>query len=169
MSESARSRPFDLSRGDWKGLAAAVVFCELAGIVPGYLTANDVATWYQTLERPAYNPPDWIFGPVWTTLFLLMGVSLYLVWREAGDEPAGRTAIGLFLVQLGLNVSWTLVFFGGRSIVGGLFVIAALWVAIVTTVVAFARVNLRAALLLIPYLLWVSFAAVLNVGIWRLN
>ncbi|MFB6130828.1 MAG: TspO/MBR family protein [Salinigranum sp.] len=152
----------------WTPLALSIAFCELAGIVPGVLTAEDVATWYQTLDQPSFTPPDWVFGPVWTLLFGLMGISLYLVRRD-GRGSDRRSALGAFTVQLGLNVAWTLIFFGRHAIFGGLLVIAGLWVAIVTTILAFARVNRRAALLLVPYLLWVSFASALNFEIWRLN
>lgn len=154
---------------DWRGLAASVAFCELVGIVPGALTAEDVATWYQTLERSRLTPPDWVFPVVWTTLFALMGVALHLVRHTETGRIRRRTALGLFTAQLLLNAGWTLVFFGRHSILGGLVVLVGLWVAIVGTVVAFALVNWRAAALLVPYLLWVSFAGVLNLDLWRLN
>jgi benzodiazapine receptor len=157
--------PLNISKEEWPELAASVAFCELAGIVPGVLTAEDVSTWYQTLEKPDVNPPDWVFAPVWTTLFFLMGVAFHLVRRE--DENG--SAVSSFLLQLGLNVAWTLVFFRRHSILGGVALIVGLWLAIVATILAFARVNWKAALLLVPYLLWVSFAGYLNVEVWRLN
>lgn len=150
------------------GLLASVAFCELVGIVPGALTAGDVAGWYQTLEQPGLTPPDWVFGPVWTALFAAMGVALHLV-RERRDSPTRDRALGLFVLQLALNASWTLVFFGEHSIVGGLATIAGLWLAIVATAIAFWRESRLAAALLVPYLLWVTFAAYLNLEIWRLN
>lgn len=153
---------------DWTTLLAAIVVSELAGIVPGFLTAGDVATWYPTLNKPAFNPPSWVFGPVWTILYALMGVALYLAWQRR-DRPGGSVALGLFAVQLVLNAAWTLTFFGARSIVGGLVVIVVLWVAIVGTIVAFWRLDRRAGALLVPYLAWVSFAALLNGAIWQLN
>jgi len=153
------------SRDDLPGLIAAIVVCELAGIVPSLLTADEVATWYTTIRTPAFTPPNWVFGPVWTTLYLLMGVSLYLVWR--GDD--NRFALGAFAVQLGLNAAWTLVFFGMRWPAGGLAVIVALLAAIVATIAGAWRVDRRAALLLVPYLAWVAFATLLNLQIWRLN
>ena len=155
----------DFSWDDLPGLLAAVVVCELAGIVPSLLTADDVSTWYTTIQKPAFTPPSWVFGPVWTTLYLLMGVSLYLVWRGENN----RIALAAFAVQLGLNAAWTLVFFGMRWPAGGLAVIVALLAAIVVTVATAARVDRRAALLLVPYLAWVAFATLLNVEIWRLN
>ncbi|WP_158057992.1 TspO/MBR family protein [Halorussus halophilus] len=159
----------DAERGvSWPALLASIVVCQLAGIVPSILTADDVATWYPTLVKPAFNPPNWVFGPVWTTLYLLMGIALYLVWRS----DAGRIrqlALAVFAVQLALNASWTLVFFGANLLFGGLVVIVVLLATIVATIVAFARIDRRAAALLVPYLLWVSFATVLNYELWRLN
>lgn len=152
----------------WTTLAVAIVGCELAGIVPGLLTAGDVATWYPTLNKPAFTPPGWVFGPVWTFLYALMGVALYLAWQRR-DQPGGTIALGLFAVQLVLNAGWTLTFFGARSIVGGLLGILVLWVAIVGTIVSFWRLDHRAGVLLVPYLAWVSFAVALNVAIWQLN
>lgn len=152
----------------WLVLLGCIVCCELAGVVPSLLTAGDVATWYPTLVKPWFTPPSWVFGPVWTTLYFLMGVALYLVWRRA-ESRARRTALVLFAVQLALNAAWTLVFFGAREILGGLAVILALLAVLVATVAAFARVDRRAAALLVPYALWVGFATLLNVGIWRLN
>lgn len=153
---------------DWVVLVASVAVCELAGIVPSLLTADDVATWYPTLAKPAFTPPSWVFGPVWTTLYLLMGVALYLVWQSDRGRLR-RAALALFAVQLVLNAGWTLVFFGERAIFGGLVVIVALLAAILATIATFARIDRRAAALLVPYLLWVSFATALNVELWRLN
>ena len=158
----------DLTADDLPGLAVAVVLCELAGTLPGFFTADDVAAWYPMLAKPAFTPPAWVFGPVWVVLFALLGVAAYLVYRDGVGEDRG-VSLRLFAGQFALNVSWTLAFFGGRSILGGLVVIVALWIAVVATVVAFDRVNRAAALLLLPYLAWVSFATALNVGIWWLN
>ena len=152
---------------DWPVLLGSVIVCELAGVIPSLLTADEVATWYPALAKPAFTPPSWVFGPVWTTLYLLMGVALYLVWRS--DRGRRRVALAVFGVQLALNAAWTLVFFGSRAVFGGLVVIVALLAAIIATEVAFARVDRRAAGLLVPYLLWVGFATALNYEIWRLN
>lgn len=157
----------------WGKLLVAILVCEIAGIVPGYLTAGDVSTWYPTLAKPWFTPPSWVFGPVWTILYLLMGIALYLVWHD--DDHDGRRvrlrrlALTLFGVQLVLNAAWTLTFFGARSILGGLIVIVALWLAIVATIGSFWRLDRRAALLLVPYLVWVSYATLLNGAIWQLN
>lgn len=161
--ETAQRSSFSLR--DVPALLVSIVVCELAGIVPSFLTANDVATWYTTLQKPGFTPPSWLFGPVWTTLYLLMGVALYLVWRR-GDN---RFALAIFAVQLVLNAGWTLVFFGMRWPAGGLAVILALLVAIVATMVSFEKIDRRAALLLVPYLCWVGFATLLNYELWRLN
>ncbi|EFW91764.1 integral membrane protein [Haladaptatus paucihalophilus DX253] len=161
--EIAQRSSFSLR--DVPALLVCIVVCELAGIIPSFLTANDVATWYTTLQKPAFTPPSWVFGPVWTTLYLLMGIALYLVWRR-GDN---RFALAVFAVQLVLNAGWTLVFFGMRWPAGGLAVILALLAAIVATMVAFARIDRRATLLLVPYLCWVAFATLLNYELWRLN
>ncbi|WP_115865432.1 TspO/MBR family protein [Halorussus litoreus] len=152
----------------WPALLGSIIVCELAGIVPSILTASDVATWYPTLAKPGFTPPSWLFGPVWTTLYLLMGVALYLVWQSGPGRPR-RIALALFGVQLALNAGWTLVFFGAHSLFGGLVVILALLAAIVATMAASRRVDRRAVPLLVPYLLWVGFATLLTYEIWRLN
>jgi len=153
---------------DWPVLLGSILVCELAGIVPSILTADEVATWYPTLAKPAFTPPSWLFGPVWTTLYLLMGVALYLVWRS--DDGRLRTvALAVFGVQLVLNAAWTLVFFGSQAIFGGLVVILVLLATILATMAAFARIDRRATALLVPYLLWVGFATALNYELWRLN
>jgi tryptophan-rich sensory protein len=134
------------------------------GSVP---TARAIPTWYSGLNKPGWNPPDGVFGPVWTTLYALMGVAVVLVRRA---PAAGRDrAQAVFGLQLALNLAWSLVFFGGRSVRGGLAVIALLWVSILATVAAFWRINRAAALLLVPYLAWVSFASLLNAEIARRN
>lgn len=153
---------------DWAVLLGSIVVCELAGIVPSILTAEDVATWYPTLAKPAFTPPGWVFGPVWTTLYLLMGVALYLVWQSDRGRLR-QVALAAFVVQLVLNAAWSLVFFGSREIFGGLVVIVALLAVILATITAFARIDRRAAALLVPYLLWVGFATALNYELWRLN
>lgn len=156
------------SREDAPGLLVAVLGTQLAGIVPAILTASDVSTWYPTLDAPPLTPPSWVFGPVWTVLFAAIGVAAYLVYRE-GSHPKRRLALGVFGVQLALNTSWSLVFFGMQWPLGAIVVIAALLVAIVATIRLFRPIDRRAALLLVPYLAWVAFATYLNVGFWLLN
>lgn len=150
-------------------LVAAVLVCELVGAAGGLLSADGITTWYPTLAKPALTPPSWVFGPVWTTLFALLGAGAWLVWKAGLDRRPVRVALALFAVQYVVQVAWSGVFFGLRSPGGGLAVIAVLWLLIVATVVAFDRVDRRAALLLVPYLLWVTFASFLNLRLWQLN
>lgn len=124
--------------------------------------------WFAALAKPAWQPPNWLFGPVWTTLYLMMGVAAGLVWLR-GPSPAVRAALIAFGVQLALNALWTPVFFGVHALGGALVVIVALWLAIAWTIARFWRVHRVAAALLLPYLAWVSFASVLNAAIWQLN
>ncbi|MEM1041892.1 MAG: TspO/MBR family protein [Bacteroidota bacterium] len=159
-------------RSRWASVGIAGLFvlgCELVGVVGALTTVTGDASWYDGLTKPPFNPPNWLFGPVWTTLYAMMGVSAYLVWREDRNRSEVRVALGLFAAQLVLNGIWTPVFFGAESIVGGAVVILALWVALVLTMRAVFRVSRPAGWLLVPYLLWVSFAAVLNLSIWVLN
>ena len=167
-----RSRLSDLpQRRPLASLALAVVACELVGASGAVFTASGLESWYGSLARPELAPPNWVFGPVWTTLFALMGAAAWLVWRELDgpDRGAARRALWLFAGQFGLNVAWSAAFFGARSIAAGLAVIVALWLAILGTVLAFERVDRRAAALLLPYLAWVSFAGYLNYAFWTLN
>ncbi|WP_336035606.1 TspO/MBR family protein [Halobacterium yunchengense] len=165
---STRRTTSGFSRSDLPGLAVAVVACNVVGASPALVTATGSGSWYETLARPELAPPNWVFGPVWTLLFTLLGVAAYLVLRD-GRGRARTLALGLFVAQYVLNVSWTLVFFGGQDIEGGLAVIAVLWALIAATIGAFARVRRAAAALLVPYLAWVSFAAYLNYAFWTLN
>jgi tryptophan-rich sensory protein len=150
-------------------LVLAVLVCELVGASGALLSADGVAAWYPTLTRPAFTPPGWVFGPVWTTLFALLGVAAWLVWKAGLDDRGVRVALAVFAAQYVVQVAWSGVFFGLRWPGGGLAVIVVLWLGIVATVAAFARVDRRAALLLVPYLAWVSFAAFLNYRLWQLN
>jgi tryptophan-rich sensory protein len=139
----------------------------VVGAIGGLVTAPQITSWYRTLEKPSWNPPDAIFGPVWSSLYLLMGVALVLA-RRADPERSERVA-RIFGLQLALNLAWSLVFFGRRDIQGGLVVIVLLWAAIAATIVEFWRKRPLAGALLLPYLAWVTFATVLNAEIWRLN
>jgi len=151
-------------------LALSILVVEIVGASGAVFTAQGLGTWYDSLVRPAIAPPNWVFGPVWTTLFALMGVAVWLVWQRADEQPAAvRVAMGVFAVHFAFNLGWSAAFFGMREIGLGLAVIGVLWVLIVATMWAFARVDRRAALLLVPYLLWVSFAAFLNYRFWMLN
>lgn len=154
--------------GDWLVLVAFVLVCFGAGAVGSWFTTPALDSWYADLRKPAWNPPNWIFAPVWSVLYLLMAVAAWLVWGRAGFRAPGG-ALGLFSAQLILNVAWSVLFFGLRSPAAALGGIAVLWVAIVATIVAFSRTSPAASLIMIPYLAWVTFAGALNLAIWRLN
>ena len=156
------------ARDFWK-LVVSIIACLAAGAIGSIFTRQAIPTWYATLEKPAFNPPSWLFSPVWTVLYIMMGVAAFLVWRKGLENRQVRIALIVFLVQLVLNALWSVAFFGLESPLYGLIVIAALWVAILFTVLKFYRISLAASVLMWPYLLWVSFAAVLNSSIWLLN
>ncbi len=127
-----------------------------------------VDEWYAELAKPAWNPPNWIFGPVWTLLYLLMALAAWLVWREHGLSGA-TLPLGVFVLQLILNAGWSWIFFGRHEIGLALVEILILWAAILWTIIGFWRLNPLSGGLMVPYLLWVTFAAALNAAIWRLN
>lgn len=170
----------------------SIIICELAGASGSSLTMPAINGWYKKLTKPGFNPPDWLFGPVWTTIFVLMGIALYLVWfkkwepkneidfkgRKPWNSLSQKFLIGswqkaniilIFAFQLILNVLWSVIFFGLHSPGTAFFELLMLWFAIIFTIVNFYRVSKVAALLLLPYILWVSFAAILNYFIWVLN
>ncbi|MFC5367694.1 TspO/MBR family protein [Salinirubrum litoreum] len=165
--------PGDQSAGglDRRDLLTAGGFVLLVNAVgaSGALLGGPGSPWFAALTKPWFYPPGWAFGVVWTALFSLMGVALWLVWRAGTDRREVRVAIGAFAGQMVLNLAWTPAFFSLQRPLVALGIILALWVAILGTMVAFRRVSRWAALLLGPYLLWVSFAAVLNFELWRLN
>jgi translocator protein len=150
-------------------LVVSIVACLAAGAVGSVFTRNAILTWYAALEKPPFNPPNWLFAPVWTLLYILMGIAAFLVWRKGLENRQVRTALILFLIQLVLNALWSVVFFGLESPLYGFIVIVVLWVAILFTILKFYRISLASSVLLWPYLLWVTFAAVLNSSIWLLN
>lgn len=151
-------------------LVASIAICEGAGILGTFFTTPAIPGWYAGLAKPDLAPPNWVFGPVWTTLFFLMGVALYLVWTHPTARAEDRNkALMLFGGQLLLNVLWSGVFFGLESPGWALLEIFVLWWSILVTIMAFRRVSRTAAWLLVPYILWVSFAAYLNYSIWALN
>lgn len=154
--------------GDLPGLLRTLVFPGVAAAAGSAATASSVNSWYPKLDKPGFNPPSWVFGPAWTTLYLLMGIADHIV-AQKGDGEEIQHARSIYRVQLVLNALWSVLFFGRRSPGAALIEIPFLWVAIVMTIIAFGRVSRTAALLLVPYLLWTSFAAVLNASIWRLN
>ena len=150
-------------------LIVSIVICQLAGIIGSIFTMSSVGTWYAAINKPAFNPPDWVFGPVWIVLYTLMGVSAFLIWKEDTKNKAVKNALIIFLLQLIVNVLWSIAFFGAHSILGGLIIIIILFILIALTIKSFHKVSKTAGNLLIPYLLWVGFAAALNISIWLLN
>jgi len=152
----------------WK-LVASIVICQLAGIIGSFFTVSSVNTWYVELAKPSFNPPSWVFSPVWITLFVLMGISLYLVWDKGIKSKQSKIAITIFGVQLALNTLWSILFFGLKSPLSAFVEIVFLWIAILLTIIYFYKISKPAAYLLIPYILWVSFAAVLNFSLFYLN
>lgn len=150
-------------------LIIAIVICNLAGLLGSLVTVTGPGSWYAGIAKPAFSPPGFLFAPVWTTLYILMGISLYLIWMEGTGRKDVRIALGVFAIQLVLNGLWTFLFFGLQSPILGLAEILVLWVFIVLTIVLFHRIRKTTAYLLVPYLLWVSFAAFLTYTIWTLN
>ena len=150
------------------GLAVFILVCFAAAGLGGIVTTPNIPTWYADLAKPAWTPPDWIFGPVWTLLYLMMAVSAWLVWRQTGFAGA-KLPLGLFAIQLVLNSLWSVLFFGLQSPGASAVEIILLWAAILATLIAFWKRSNLAGGMLAPYLAWVSFAAALNFAIWRLN
>ena len=150
-------------------LIVAIVVCELAGIIGSFFTTSAIPTWYTALAKPALNPPSWVFGPVWTILYALMGIAVFLVWQKGIHHKHIRKAVTVFALQLALNTLWSIVFFGLES-PGWAFVnIVLMWLSIVWTMILFYKISKPAMYLLTPYIVWVSFAAYLNYSIWILN
>lgn len=148
---------------------AAVALPLAVGGLAGALTAAAIPTWYAGLAKPPFNPPDWVFGPVWTALYVLMGIASFLVWRAGWERREVREALGLYAAQLVLNGLWSLLFFGAHSPAWALLDIAALVALVVATTIRFAAIRAPAGWLLVPYLAWIAFATVLNASIWWLN
>ena len=154
---------------DWVRLLVSIIACQAAGIIGSFFTTPNIPRWYAGLQKPSFNPPNWLFAPVWTVLFLLMGITLYLVWRHEGEKKYRKAALILFFIQLALNILWSVLFFGLGAPLLAFVEIIILWFAICLTFWFAFRVKKTAGILLIPYILWVAFAAVLNFFLWRLN
>ena len=150
-------------------LVLMVVLCFGAGALGGIATSAGMDSWYATLTKPSWNPPGWVFGPVWGTLYLAMAVAAWLVYRKAGSLSGAAAPLGIFAIQLVFNALWSFVFFAWERPGWAFIEIVVLWVAILATMIAFFSRSTVAGGLMIPYLAWVSFAAVLNWTIWRLN
>lgn len=154
-----------MNPGSLIALALSVLVCFAAAAIGTVPTINSLRTWYPKLRKPGWNPPNGIFGPVWTVLYLLMAIAAWLAWRQSGIS----IWLVLFMVQLVLNAAWTLIFFGWKRPELAAVEIAILWVAIAVTLIGFFSLSFLAGLLLVPYLAWVTFAGFLNLAIWRLN
>ncbi len=150
-------------------LVIAIFVSEFAGIIGSVFTMPSITGWYAGIVKPAINPPAWIFGPVWTTLFVFMGIAAFLVWKKGLERQDVKIALSIFAGQLVLNTLWSIIFFGLHSPGGALIEIVFLWLAILATIIAFAKISKPAAWLLLPYILWVSFAGYLNYSLWILN
>jgi tryptophan-rich sensory protein len=141
----------------------------VAAAIAAYVTITGSGSWYEDLQKPEWNPPSWLFGPVWTLLYILMGIAFYLVWKGKGSSPQKRLAMTLWGVQLLLNFCWSIIFFKLQETGWATVEIALLWLALLATIFAFAPLSRLAAWLLVPYISWVSFAAYLCYTIWQLN
>jgi benzodiazapine receptor len=158
-----------MKKTDIYKLIVCTLVCQLAGFIGSIFTRPAISTWYAGLLKPRFMPPDWVFAPVWISLYILMGVAAFLVWRRGLHHQVVRRALAIFGVQLALNILWSFLFFGLRSPLAGLIGISILGIAIILTVQSFLKVSRTGGLLLIPYFLWVSFATGLNLSIWWLN
>jgi len=156
-------------RGAVVKLISSILLCQMVGIIGSIFTSSSVSTWYPRLVKPAFTPPGWLFAPVWTTLYLLMGLSLFLMLVKGREKGRLRISLPLFAAQLVLNGAWSYLFFGLRNPLYGLIGIILLWIMILLTIVEASKVSRAAAALLLPYLAWVTIAATLNFYIWRLN
>ena len=151
---------------NYKRLIISLALPQLAGIIGSFFTASAIPSWYATLQRPSFSPPNWIFGPVWVILYILMGISVYLIWQK---NKKTREALWLFWIHLFFNGSWSIVFFGFQNIGLAFVNIIIIWLLIIILMIKFWKINKWATYLLVPYFLWVSFASYLNYSIWMIN
>jgi len=149
-------------------LVVSLIICQLAGVIGSIFTTPAIPGWYASLEKPSFAPPNWLFAPVWIFLFFLMGITLYLIW-QAYPKKEAKSALLFFSIQLGLNILWSVIFFGLKSPMIAFFEIVVLWLAILLTMAKSMKESKVAGYLLLPYILWVNFAAVLNFFLWQLN
>ena len=150
-------------------LITSIAICQLAGAIGAFFTYESIPTCYAALQKPSFNPPNWIFGPVWTTLYTLMGISAFIIWDKGLNNKNVRYAIYIFGIQLALNSIWPIIFFGLHLPLLAFFEIIILWVFILLSIIYFYKISKVASLLLIPYIMWVSFASILNLSISILN
>lgn len=153
----------------WLHLIISILITEGIAVTASIFTISQIPIWYVTLNKPSFNPPNWLFGPVWTILYILIAIAAYLVWQRRNGGELYKKARAAYIIQLILNFSWSAVFFGMHEVLGALVVIGLLWLSIIAIIYYFSKFNRVAAWLLVPYLLWVSFAGVLNLYIYLLN
>ncbi|MFC1748796.1 TspO/MBR family protein [Pseudomonadota bacterium] len=154
---------------NYKRLIPSLILPQLAGAFGSFFTISAIQSWYVTLEKPSFSPPNWLFGPVWITLYLLMGISVYLIWQKVDKDKEALSAMILFWIHLVFNATWSLSFFGLQNPQLGFANIMIIWLLIIILMVKFWKINRWSTYLLIPYFLWVSFASILNYSLWALN
>lgn len=154
---------------DYRNLFLSILICNLAGAIGSIFTMPAIDSWYDNLVKPALNPPSWVFGPVWTLLFILMGVAAFIVYNHGWEKVEVKIALSIFGVQLILNTLWSIIFFGLQNPGLAFLELVLLWMAILFSIISFFRVSKKAAYLLIPYIMWVSFAGYLNLSFFLLN
>lgn len=157
------------NKGDIPKLIISILIPLIVGFTSSFATFSSLTTFFDVLNKPAWTPPAWAFGPIWTILYILMGIALFLVWREGLNRRDVQIAIGVFAVQLILNFFWTIIFFGFKSLFGGLIEIVFLWIAILINIILFYRISKVAGILLVPYIVWVTIASYLNYTVFLLN
>jgi tryptophan-rich sensory protein len=154
---------------NWVKLVVSLTLPQIAGIAGALFTETGESSWYQTLQKPEWNPPGWVFGPVWTTLYVLMGIAFYIVWKADVPSSQKRPALSFWIAQLVFNFFWTIIFFNLQEPGWAFAEICCLWLLILITIFSFARISKIAAWLMVPYISWVSFAGLLNYTIWQMN
>ena len=150
-------------------IIAGIILCQATAFLGSMITRPAIGGWYAELAKPSFNPPDWVFAPVWTILYILMGISFGIIWQKGFDRKTVRTAMYLFLMQLAFNLLWSIIFFGLHQPLLAFIEIILLWLLILLTIIKFIRISRPAGIILIPYIIWVSFAGVLNCFLWTLN
>lgn len=150
-------------------IIVSLLICFTAAALGNVFTISSIPTWYAGLNKPPFNPPNYLFGPVWTILYILMAISLFLVWKKGLKDKKIKDAIKIFAIQLILNAIWSPVFFGARNLFLAFIIIVVMWIFILKTIRAFAKIDKISSYLLYPYLAWVSFASILNFSVWFLN
>lgn len=154
---------------NWLKLIISLALPQMVGGISAYFTSTGTGSWYQTIRKPEWNPPDWLFAPVWTALYIMMGIAFYLIWKEPIAIPKKRPAVIFWSLQLSLNFFWSFLFFNQHQIGWSLIEIVGLWLIILITIFLFARIRKVAAWLFVPYISWVTFAGILTFTIWKLN